>query len=81
MEGWGCYSFQWGGCDGNMNNFWTKEDCMRKCNIEEGGAKGKKLCIWFYIIFNSASFSSIMFVCLCMCVWGGVCPNNSPEAF
>ena len=70
MEGWGCYSFQWGGCDGNMNNFGTKEDCMRTCKIEEGGATGKThmhyVLTFFFIrpIFNNSETFQLYCVCV-----------------
>ena len=68
MEGWGCYSFQWGGCDGNMNNFGTKEDCMRTCKIEEGGAKGKKHMHLVLTFCLSGPFSITVRLFSCVCV-------------
>ena len=32
MKLWGCYYFYFGGCQGNKNNFLTKEDCLTSCS-------------------------------------------------
>ncbi|XP_072051372.1 uncharacterized protein [Amphiura filiformis] len=29
-----CVQFNYGGCDGNENNFLTKEECQTKCNVQ-----------------------------------------------
>lgn len=35
-----CEQFSYGGCDGNKNNYKTKDDCEKGC----GGLFGKTLC-------------------------------------
>ena len=32
----GCEEFVWGGCEGNGNNFESKEDCENNCKLHFG---------------------------------------------
>jgi len=38
-----CRKFEYGGCHGNKNNFFTEEDCMRHCKKDVIKMKAKKL--------------------------------------
>merc|ERR1712179_221880 len=39
----GCYQFIYGGCDGNANNFFSKENCLRTCKPRKGGCPPGKV--------------------------------------
>ncbi len=32
-----CLTFQYGGCDGNTNNFATEEECEKFCSLHQDG--------------------------------------------
>ena len=52
-----CKSFEYGGCDGNKNNFETQDQCEKTCQFEKPPRQGKKMYTFWNIYMYFMVFS------------------------